>query len=124
MEGALLGTWLRRGSVVGVGLFKRHRRPEGHDDAAGPVAPDGDDVVEVAVLELWRSELAVEALRNAGIRAASVEAHGRRPSWAMEASVELITHEHRLLQVPTARILVHKRDAGIALRVLCELQAG
>ena len=105
-----------------MGLFKRHRPPEADDASVDPVAPDGDDVVEVAVLELWRSELAVEALRNAGIRAASAEAHGRRPSWAMEASVELITHEQRMLQVPTARILVRKRDAGLALRVLCELR--
>lgn len=108
-----------------MGLFKRHRpveaEPGGSDATGTSHAPDADDVVEVAVLELWRAELAVESLRDAGIHAAMLDGHGRRPSWAMESSVELIAHEPRMMGAPTARVLVHKRDAGRALQLLSRL---
>lgn len=108
-----------------MGLFKRHRPADadvdGGDATASAHAPDADDVVEVAVLELWRAELAVESLRDAGIHAAMLDGHGRRPSWAMESSVELIAHEPRMMGAPTARVLVHKRDAGRALQLLSRL---
>ena len=99
-----------------MGLFRRQPVAAGDDagrDAAG-------DLVEVAVLERWRSEAAVETLRNEGIRAAALDAHGRRGSWAGECSAEL-AHEQRMTAVPTARIVVHHGDAARARRVLCEL---
>ena len=99
-----------------MGLFRRHRAAVG-----GGAAPDAEgDLVEVAVLERWRSEAAVETLRNEGIRAAALDAHGRRGSWSGECSAEL-AHEQRMTAVPTARIVVHHGDAARARRVLCEL---
>ena len=100
-----------------MGLFRRQPRV-----ASGGAALDtAGDLVEVAVLERWRSEAAVEALRRQGIRAAALDAHGRRGSWAGECSAELFTHEQRMTVVATARIVVHHADAARARRVLCEL---
>ena len=79
------------------------------------------DVVEVAVLERWRAEAAVEALRAAGIHADAVDAHGRRSSWAAECTAELVTHEQRMLVVPTSSVLVSRANAARARRLLCEL---
>ena len=96
-----------------MSLFRRH----------APVEDDGalSDLVEVAVLERWRCEAAVRALRTEGIAAAAADAHGRRASWVGECSAELVQHEERMLVVPTSRILVHHADAARARRVLCEL---
>ena len=106
-----------------MGLFRR--LPAVAERDAPRQAPDVTlDLVEVAVLERWRSQAAVEALRQAGIRAALADAHGRRSSWAGECSAELVTHEQRMLVVPTARVLVHHCDAARARRVLCELTDG
>jgi hypothetical protein len=98
-----------------MGLFKRSPSPPG-GEAAGL-----DDLVEVAVLERWRGARAVEALREDGIRAAAVDAHGRRPSWSGECTAEVVSHEQRMTVVPTCRVLVHHADAARARRVLCEL---
>ena len=99
-----------------MGLF---RRSPGTERAGGGAAVD--DLVEVAVLERWRSAGALDALRRDGIRAAAVDAHGRRSSWSGECSAEMVTHEQRMTVVATCRILVAHGDAGRARRVLCEL---
>lgn len=98
-----------------MGLFKR--LADRVDDHGADVA----DLVEVALLERGQGAHALEALRAEGIRAAAVDAHGRRPSWSGECSAELVTHEQRMTVVPTCRVLVHHADAGRARRVLCEM---
>lgn len=95
-----------------MGLFRRTTQLE-HD------APD---LVEVALLDRWRGEAAVDALRDVGIRAEAVDAHGRRGSWAAECTAELVTCEHRMLVAPTSRIVVQRADAARARRLLCELR--
>lgn len=97
-----------------------HYRPSmGLFGRALTTAPDR---VEVAVLERWRAEAAIEALRAAGIRADAVDARGRRSSWAAECTAELVTHEHRLLVTPTSCVMVPHADAARARRLLCELR--
>lgn len=98
-----------------MGLFKRlaDRTDAGASDAA--------DLVEVAVLERWQGAHALETLRAEGIRAAAVDAHGRRASWSGECSAELVSHEQRMTVVPTCVVLVHHADAARARRLLCEM---
>jgi hypothetical protein len=72
----------------------------GGDEPAG----DPDTVVEVAVVELWRSELVVHALRERGIPAESV-------------------HEHSVMQPldvlgPQARILVQNGRRTEAIEII------
>ena len=72
----------------------------GGDEPVG----DPDSVVEVAVVELWRSELVVHALRERGVPAEAVPEHS--------------VLQPRDLLVPQARILVHNSHRTEALEII------
>ena len=72
----------------------------GGDEPVG----DPDSVVEVAVVELWRSELVVHALREKGIPAEAVPEHS--------------VQQPRELLGPQARILVQNGRRTEAIEVI------